>query len=356
MPDMGKQRVYSAGDLARQLGGLVEGDAKLVIRSASTLEQAGPDTLSWVGSPEVLPRAMASKAGAVLIPEGCALPPERTVIRVQDPDAAFCEALRLLAPPPDAVPPGVHSTAVVMPNAMVAEARIGANTYVGADAVIGRGTQLFPGVYVGADARIGRDCVLWPNVVVRERVTVGNRVVIHANATIGADGFGYLQRNGRNRKIPQVGSVVIEDDVEIGSNTTIDRARSGVTRIGRGTKIDNLVQIGHNCDVGEDCIIVSQSGISGSCTLGRHVVMGGQVGVADHLRIGDGAQIVGKSGVSHDVPAGQIVRGSPAIEFNRYMRELALLHKLPERSQLLRELTRRLERIEQQLQDHPVPK
>jgi UDP-3-O-[3-hydroxymyristoyl] glucosamine N-acyltransferase len=192
--------------------------------------------------------------------------------------------------------------------------------------------------------------------VVRERVTVGDRVVIHANATIGADGFGYLQRNGRNRKIPQVGTVVVEDDVEIGSNTAIDRARSGVTRIGRGTKIDNLVQIGHNCDIGEDCIIVSQSGISGSCTLGRHVVMGGQVGIADHLRIGDGAQIVGQSGLSNDVPAGQIVRGSPAIEFNRYMRELAVLRKLPERTQLLRELTRRLERIEQQLQNHPAPK
>jgi len=351
MPKMGEPRALSAAELAQRLGGLVEGDEHRLVRGVGTLEQAGPDGLSWVGSPEMLPRAAASNAGVVLIPEGCALPSDRTVIRVRDPDTAFCEALELLAPPPDRVPSGVHPTAVVMPNAMVSEAHIGAHVYVGPDAIVGRGTQIFPGTYVGARARIGIDGVLWPNVVVRERVTIGNRVVIHANATIGADGFGYLQRNGRNRKIPQIGSVVIEDDVEIGANTTIDRARSGVTRIGRGTKIDNLVQIGHNCDIGEDCVIISQSGVSGSCTLGRHVVVGGQVGVADHLCIGDGARIVGQSGVTVDVPAGRVVRGTPAVEFRRHMRELATLRKLPVRNRLLRDLTRRLERLEQQLLD-----
>jgi UDP-3-O-[3-hydroxymyristoyl] glucosamine N-acyltransferase len=268
---------------------------------------------------------------------------------VADPDLALCDVLRELSPPPDRVPLGVHPTAVVSPDAVVDKVAIGANVFVGPGVVIGEGTQLYPGVYVGARTSIGVDCTLWPNVVVRERVTIGDRVSIHANATIGEDGFGYLERDGRHRKIPQVGTVVIEDDVEIGANSAIDRARSGVTRIGRGTKIDNLVQIAHNCDIGEDCIIVAHCGIAGSTSLGHHVILGGRVGIIDHLRIGAGVQVAAASTIFSDVPAGRVVRGNPARDNALFLREQASVRKLPKWSQELRAMARRVAQLEARL-------
>lgn len=351
---MSDQPSITAAELAHRLGGTLEGDGTRVIRAVATLEQAGPDTLSWVGSPDLLPRASKSKAGVLLVTEGCSLPPDRTVIHVADPDVAVCDVLEYVAPPPDRVPPGLHPTAIVSPEAVVEGAAIGARAYVGPGTTVGAGTQIYPGVYVGARATIGRDCVLWPNVVVRERVTIGDRVVIHPNATIGADGFGYLQRDGRHRKIPQIGTVVVEDDVEIGANSAIDRARSGVTRIGRGTKIDNLVQIAHNVDIGEDCIIIAQCGISGSSSLRRNVILGGQVGIVDHLRIGKGVQIAAKSMVASDIPDGRVVRGIPATDNRRFLREQASVRKFPGWMERLRALTRRVQRLEEQVGDTPI--
>ncbi len=348
---MSDQPSITVSELARRLGGTLQGDGMLLIRGVATLEQAGPDALSWVASSDLWPRAARSKAGVLLVTEGSKLPPDRTAIVVSDPDAAVCEVLKCLAPPRDDIPVGLHPTATVGPDAVVKGAAIAANVFVGAGAVIGAGTQLYPGVYVGAHATIGRDCVLWPNVAVRERVTIGDRVIIHPNATIGADGFGYLQRGGKHRKIPQIGTVVIEDDVEIGANSAIDRARSGVTRIGRGTKIDNLVQIAHNVDIGEDCIIVGQCAIGGSASLGRYVVMGGQSGVSDHRRIGDGVRIAAKSSAMGNVPDGQTVRGIPATDSRRFLREQACVRKLPDWMPRLRALERRVQDLESPAND-----
>jgi UDP-3-O-[3-hydroxymyristoyl] glucosamine N-acyltransferase len=217
---------------------------------------------------------------------------------------------------------------------------------IGPGSRVGPGTELHAGVFIGGDVTIGRDCVIWPNVVIRERVTIGDRVVIHANATIGADGFGYINRRGRQIKVPQVGTVHIEDDVEIGANTAVDRAKTGVTRIGRGTKIDNLVQIGHNCTIGEDCIIVAQCGVSGSTSLGRGVVLAGQVGLIEHLRLGDGVMVMAQSGVTRDVPSGVVMRGSPAVEARAYARHEAAARRLPEFIKQMRELTKRVARLE----------
>jgi len=224
--------------------------------------------------------------------------------------------------------PGVDPTACVHPDARVDGAVIGAHVYVGEGAVIGAGTRLHPGVYVGAMSRIGNECELWPNVVVRERVSIGNRVIIHPNSTIGADGFGYLQRQGAHLKIPQIGTVVIENDVEIGANCGIDRARTGVTRIGRGTKIDSLVQIGHNVEIGNCCIIVAQCGIGGSCKIGDYVMLAGQVAVVDHLQIGNRASVAAKSLVCKNIAADETVRGIPAIPSQRYLRHEAGLRRL----------------------------
>ena len=345
---MSEQTSITAAELAERIEGTLEGDPTKVIRTVATLDEAEPDALSWVGAPAFLKKAAQSKAGVVLLPEDCTLPPDRTVIRVADPDAALCEVLRYLAPPLVRVAPGIHPTASVSPEAVVEGAAIGARVFVGAGAVIGASTQLHPGVYVGSHTTIGQDCVLWPNVVARERVTIGDRVIIHPNSTIGADGFGYLYRNGEHRKIPQIGTVVVEDDVEIGANSAIDRARSGVTGIGRGTKIDNLVQIGHNVDIGENCIIVALCGLGGSATLGRGVVLGGQVAISDHKHVGDGVQVAAKSLVTNDIPDGKTVRGIPATDNQRFLREQASARKLPDALKRIRELEKRLGQLEGQ--------
>lgn len=343
----------SAGELSRRVGGTLEGDATRVVRGVATLEEAGPEHLSWLSQPQWLPKLATSHAGVVLVPPDAPVPTGCVAIRVRDPELALCSALAALAPPVPALPVGVDPTARVAPSAAIEGAAVGPFVYVGEGAHVGPGTQLHAGVYVGAHSRIGRDAVLWPNVVVRERTTIGDRVVIHPNATIGADGFGYLQREGRHVKIPQIGRVVIEDDVEIGANTCIDRARSGETRIGRGTKIDNLVQIGHNVRVGPECIIVSQCGISGSTTLGDHVILAGQVGIIDHLTIGRGAVVAAKSGVARDIPDGQVWRGIPAVENSEFGRQAVGVRRLPKIMDQLKELAKRIEALES-AKDHPA--
>ena len=346
---MSDQPSITVAELAERLGGILTGDGTRVIRAVATLEEAGPESLSWVGAPEFLPKISGTKAGAVLVPEGCTVPAERTIIQVADPDLALCEVLAYLAPPSDTVSSGIHPTAVVSSTANVEGAAIGAHVYVGTDAAIGAGTKVYPGVFVGAHTKIGRDCVLWPNVVVRDHVTIGDRVTIHPNSTIGADGFGYIFRDGRHRKIPQIGTVVIEDDVEIGANTAIDRARSGVTRIGRGTKLDNLCQIAHNCDIGEHCAIAALFGIAGSSRLGHHVIVGGDSAVIDHRRIGNGVQIAAGSLVCTNIPDGKIVRGVPAVDNHQFLREQATLRKVPKWIRRLQELAERVQHLEEQV-------
>jgi UDP-3-O-[3-hydroxymyristoyl] glucosamine N-acyltransferase len=213
-------------------------------------------------------------------------------------------------------------------------------------ASVGRGTRLYPGVFVGRESIIGEDCVLYSNVTVREGVTIGNRVIIHPGAVIGSDGFGFLQYDGRNHKIPQIGTVVIEDDVELGANVTVDRATYGATIIRRGTKVDNLVQIAHNVTIGEDNIIVAQVGIAGSSTTGHHVMIGGQAGVVDHVTIGDQVMIAARAGVTRDVASHEVVAGFPSMPRKAWLRSSGVFVKLPELRQQMRELERRLAELE----------
>ena len=343
----------TVAELALCIEGEAVGDATRELTGVQPLETAGPSDLSWLGSVKYLPQLKTTAAGAVLVPSKVEVPPDRTVIRVPDPDLAMCSILRMLSPAPAVVPPGVHPSAVVGTGVEIAEsAAIGPHAVIGDGAKIGASTQLHAGVFVGAGSEIGCDCVLWPSVVVRERCRIGNRVVIHANSTIGADGYGYLQRGGKHIKIPQVGGVEIEDDVEIGANTCVDRARSGVTRIRRGTKIDNLVQIAHNCDIGEDCIIIGQCGISGSTRLCNNVVLAGQVGLVDHLNIGEGAMVAAQSGITGDVPPGKLYRGTPAVEHGQFARQQVLVRRLPQMVEQLKELIKRVERLESSTTDN----
>ncbi len=343
---MGELPTITTAALAERLGGRLSGARDVALSGVATIEEAGPGDVTWLADAKYAAELSATRAGAAIVAAGIEAASPCPQILVDDVELAVCEVLGLFAPPPPAVSAGVHPAAFVDATASVEGAAIGPGVYVGARARVGAGTVLHPGVYVGPDSTIGRDCVLWPGVVVRERVRLGNRVLVHPNATIGADGFGYIFRSGVHRKLPQIGTVEIEDEVEIGANSTIDRAKTGVTRIGRGTKIDNLVQIGHNCTIGPHCIIVAQCGVAGSTVLGTGVVLAGQVGLTDHVRIGDGARVAAKSGVAVDVPAGAVYRGLPATEVHEYSRQQVGVRRLPKLLEQVRELTRRVERLE----------
>jgi UDP-3-O-[3-hydroxymyristoyl] glucosamine N-acyltransferase len=336
------------GELAERIGCRPEGDAGIEIARVRPLDEAGPTDLTFITDARHLSRLPASRAGAVILSES-APPADRPALRSANPYLALAHALATLHPVEPARP-GIHPSAVVAPDAVVdAEASVGPLCVVGSGARIGAGTVLDAQVFVGADVRIGRDCRIFPQVTLREGTELGDRVAVHAGAVIGADGFGYARDGARYVKIPQVGRVILEDDVEIGANVAIDRATLGVTRIGRGSKIDNLVQIAHNVQVGEDTVIVAQVGIAGSSRIGSRVVLAGQVGVVDHLQIGDGATVGAQAGVGKDVPPGAMVLGSPAVPHLEFKRQLAATARLPQMGRRLRVMEERLRALEAQV-------
>lgn len=338
-------------DIASLLNAPLEGNGEAVVTHVAPLASADEAALSWLGDARYHEQLKSTKAGGVLVPPEVLVPDSVTAIRVADPDLALCQLLEAMAPPRSTIAPGVAESAIVADDAVVAGAHIGEQVTVGHGSKVGPGTQIHPGVRIGLNVQIGRDCVIWPNVVIRDHCQIGDRVVIHANTTIGTDGFGYLFRDGKHVKIPQIGTVVVEDDVEIGSNTCIDRARSGETRIGTGTKIDNLAQIAHNVRIEPHCILVAQVGISGSCTLEHHAVLAGQAGIADHVRIGAGAQIGGQAGIMHDVEAGASMMGSPAVTLRQNLRNMTALNQLSDALKTIRALSKRVEQLESAAHD-----
>lgn len=337
--------------IAELLQAPLEGNADAIVSHVAPLASADEQALSWLGDRKYLDQLATTKAVGVLIPDGIEVPAHVAAIRVADPDIALTHLLSAMQPPRSQVPAGIADSAIIADEATVKGAHIAEQVTVGFGSSIGAGSVLHPGVRVGRGVTIGRDCVLGSNVVIGDYSEIGDRVVIHPNSTIGTDGFGYLFRDGKHVKIPQIGIVVIEDDVEIGSNTCVDRARSGVTRIGAGSKIDNLAQIGHNVTVGPHCIIVAHTGISGSCTIGHHAVLAGQCGLADHVHIGAGARIGAQAGVINDVEPGRSVLGMPAIPARQFFRNAASLNKLGDALKTLRELNKRVEQLESAAHD-----
>lgn len=305
----------------------------IVITGLAMLTDAGPAELSFLGSGRFVDQFKTTRAAAVLAQRRLKLPPEcaTPVLLVDDADLAVAQVLELFAPPVPRPATGIHASATIDPSATLATGvAVGPNVVIGAGARIGQQTVLHAGVVIGNQTILGRNCEIFPNVVIRERCTLGDRVAIHAGSVIGSDGFGYRWDGTKHAKIPQVGTVVIEDDVEIGSCVCIDRAKFSVTRIGRGTKIDNLVQIGHNVVVGPHCVIVGQAGLAGSVTLGTGVVLGGQSAVRDHISMGDGSMLAACSGVMEDVEPRQVVSGLPAIPHRQSLREQWALRRLPD--------------------------
>ena len=342
---------FTVAELAARVGGEVQGDGALRVEGVAPLEEAGPSELSFFSNKKYRRAFEASRAGAVIVEPGAAVPEGRTVLRVANAYLAFAKISTLFHPPREALPEvspiaavhpaaRVHPSAHVMPLACVAPgAQIGARTIV------------FPGAHVGDDARVGEDCVLYHNVVIRERCVVGNRVILQPGCVIGSDGFGFAfdpageGQGPRHYKVPQTGIVVVEDDVEIGANTCVDRATLGTTRIGRGAKIDNLVQIAHNVEIGPLSLIVAQVGIAGSTKLGMGVIVGGQAGLVGHADIGAGVRIAAQAGVQGDVPAGETLGGSPAMPHGKWLRNVTAFEHLAEMRKELRDLRREVERL-----------
>ncbi len=342
---MARAAGFTLGELAEALHASLEGDPQRVVTGVAPLDSAGPDQISFLTDLRYRDAARASRAGAFLVPaEAADLP--APMLRSATPQLALIDLLQLFHPPAPAAP-GVDPSAVVAPDARIdASASVGPFCVVEAGAVIEAHARLHALVYVGAGVRIGEACTLYPHVTLRDGVRLGRRVVVHPGAVLGADGFGFAFDGREHRKIPQVGGVLIEDDVEIGANATIDRATFGDTIVRRGTKIDNLVMIGHNVEVGEHSILVAQVGVSGSSRLGRGVVLAGQVGVADHVTVGDGVVAGAQAGIGFDIEAGEKVLGTPARPITQAKRIMLAEGRLPEMLQRMKALERRLDRLE----------
>jgi UDP-3-O-[3-hydroxymyristoyl] glucosamine N-acyltransferase len=346
-------------EIAEAVSGRITGDGEAEITGFNSLADAGPADVSFLANPKYIPFLATTRAAAVLVPDmpvpaGVVIRAGLHLVRVANPDLAFTQVVAAFAPRPVPPPPGIHPSAVVAGDVRVgAGVAIGPCAVVGDGAVIGDGTVIYPNVTIGAAAVIGAACTLYPQSSVRERCRLGDRVVLHNGAVIGSDGFGYTTVDGVHQKIPQVGIVVVEDDVEIGANATIDRARFGRTRIGRGTKIDNLVQIAHNVEVGEHCIIVSQVGIAGSTRLGNHVTLAGQAGITGHIVIGDKAVVTAQSGVSKAVAPGSVVRGSPAQEIKVNQAQEVAARRLPAALAVIKDLQARVAELERRLGGNP---
>ncbi len=335
-------------ELAAELGGTVVGDGSTQIRGVAGIREAQPGDVTFIANARYDAYLSQTHASAVI----CSRDPREArvpLLIVDNPYLAFQKAVRLFRPELYQPLPGVHPTAVVSPAASIGEnASIGAHCVIEAGARIGAHSVLMPGCYVGVQAAIGERALLYPRVTVREECVIGDRCILHPGVVIGADGFGFAFDAGRYHKVPQVGNVVVGDDVEIGANTTIDRATTDATRIGDGTKIDNLVQIGHNVVTGKHCIIVAQVGISGSTILEDYVTIGGQAGIVGHVRLGTGSMVGAQSGVTKSVAAGDKVSGYPAMALNAWKRVTAYLMRLPQLFERAKALEERVDRLEKE--------
>jgi UDP-3-O-[3-hydroxymyristoyl] glucosamine N-acyltransferase len=336
-------------EIAAHLECRLEGDGEIEITRVSGIEQAQPGELTFFVNPKYGAHLRATRASAVILRDAADAAP-CAMLRSANPYLAFARVVELLAPRSSAVP-GIHRLADVAATATIApDASIGPLVTIAEGASVGARTVVYPHVTIGAGAVVGDDCVIHARVSLRERVTLGNRVVVQDGAVVGSDGFGFArQADGTHYKIPQIGGVVIEDAVEIGANTTIDRPAVGETRIGAGTKIDNLVQIAHGVTVGRDVLLAAQVGIAGSTTIEDRVTLAGQVGVAGHLTVGSGVVATAQTGIPNSVAAGSFVSGYPAIDNRDWLKAAALFRRLPELKKRVADLQHRLERLEARL-------
>lgn len=339
---------FTLGEIANLVGGELVGDPEVVITGISGIKEAREGDITFLANSKYYSLMKTTRASAIITSrENIEI--LKPVIKTDNPSIAFTKVVSLVAPNIEH-PKGIHPTAIISPQAHLADnVTIGAYTVIENGVEIGKGTIIYSGCYVGPHTKIGKNCLIYPHVSIRERTEINNRVIIHSGAVIGSDGFGFAMVKGIQKKIPQIGTVCIEDDVEIGANVTIDRARFDKTVIGKGTKIDNLVQIAHNVVTGKNCIIVAQAGVSGSTTLGEGVILAGQAGVVGHIRIGDKAIVAAQAGVTKSVPSNTKVSGYPAKPHREAKRVNACIQHLPELYKKIRKLEEKVKDLEKKL-------
>jgi UDP-3-O-[3-hydroxymyristoyl] glucosamine N-acyltransferase len=341
-------------EIARLLAADPEGDPQLALHGLAPIEKAGEGQLTFLANKKYVKSLATTQASAVIVGRDIAVERDDVaLLRMDDPYLGFVAALRLFYPPARYDAPGVHPASVIDETAELGDGvTVCANAVIGRNVRIGRGSVIAEGVVLRDDAVIGEDCLLYPNVTVLDSCRIGSRVIIHAGSTVGSDGFGFAPHEGRYEKIPQVGFVIIEDDVEIGANCAIDRGTLGPTVLRRGVKLDNLIQIAHNVEVGEDSVVAAQAGISGSTVLGRNVIIAGQAGLVGHIEIGDRVTVGAQAGVSKDLAGeGKMFRGSPAREIHEELRLEAAMRQLPELIKTVRRQEARIAELEAALQE-----
>lgn len=344
---------FHLAEIAAMVGAVIDGDENVIISGLAKIEEAQEGQLTFISNPKYEKYINDTKASAVLVSltfPAC----NKTVLRCADPYYAFLQLVQKYYGTAPSLPAGIHESAIIGDGCQLGdEVAIAAQVVIGKNCRVGHKVQLHPGVVLGDDVQIGDDTILYANVCVRERCQIGNRVIVHCGAVIGSDGFGFAFKDGRYHKIPQTGIVLVEDDVEIGANTTIDRATLGATVIRQGAKLDNLIQIAHNVEVGEHTAIAAQAGISGSTRIGKNVLLGGQAGLVGHIHVGDKAIVGAQSGVTKDIADGAFVSGYPARPHMTAKREEASLGRLPELLKRVKQLETEIEKLQQLLQGQP---
>jgi UDP-3-O-[3-hydroxymyristoyl] glucosamine N-acyltransferase len=333
-------------ELAALVGGKILGDPQLLIKGVAGIKEAKKDEITFLSNPRYSKELAQTNAGAIIISPEIQTQNLAAII-CDNPYLAFARILGFFYPPEKIIPAGVHATAIISPGAKLGDnVAIGPLVVIEEGAIVGSDTIIYPGTYIGQGSKIGSSSLLYANVSIREKVTIGNNAIIHSGAVIGSDGFGFVPNDGKNVKVPQVGNVVIEDNVEIGANVCIARGTLGDTIIGAGTKIDNLVQIAHNVKIGRNCIIVSQVGISGSTIVEDNVTIAGQAGVVGHVLVGKGSIVAARAGVTKDVMPKEIVSGFPAQPHQLAKRINAEMNRLPQLNQKVKELEKRIAELE----------
>ena len=342
---------FTAKQIAEFLNGTIEGDVTAKVNGFSKIEEGKPGTLTFLANPKYEHYIYSTKAAIVLVNDDFhpSAPIESTLLRVPNAYAALASLLHFVEQT-QTQKEGIDPSAFIAPSARVgAGGYVGHFAYIGEHSVIGRGCRIYPHAYIGDNVQIGDDTIVYPHVTIYNGCVVGSRCILHAGAVVGSDGFGFAPENGTYRKIPQLGNVVIEDEVEVGANTTIDRAVMESTTIHRGVKLDNLIQIAHNVQIGENTVMASQVGVSGSTKVGRHCMIGGQVGLGGHIHIGDGTQIGAQSGIISNIDAGSRVMGSPAMPLKTFFRSSITLRKLPDMYLEIDRLRKEVEELKKRL-------
>ncbi len=333
-------------EIASFINGEIIGDERAVITGVAGIEDAAPGDITFLANPKYRAYLDKTEATAIITSQDITHA-AKSLIRVENPSLAFVKIVSFILPAQEHIPAGIHATAVIGKDVCLGkQVALGPGVVIEDGVSIGDRTVIYGPGYVGRQSIIGSESLIYPNVSIRERATIGNRVIIHSGSVVGSDGFGYVTVDGAHHKIPQVGTVIVEDDVEIGSNVSIDRARFDKTVIGAGTKIDNLVHIAHNCVIGKNCLIIAQVGISGSTTVGNNVILAGQVGVVGHIKIGNNSIVMAQSGISKSLPDGSIVWGTPARPANIAKRISASLLQLPRLFNTIGALKKQIEALE----------